>query len=65
MDGKYQTMDVIYDCRATSPEPRKVFFGLAEGKWKKKYYKHKNSFNHKQYSHETTLSSNGWHLKKT
>ena len=27
-------MDVVSDCRATSPEPRKINFGLAEGKWK-------------------------------
>ena len=40
MDGKCQTMDAVYDCRAVSPEPRKIYFGLAEGKWKKKYYKH-------------------------
>ena len=35
LDGKCQTMDAIYDCRVTSPEPRKIYFGLAEGKWKK------------------------------
>ena len=45
MDGKCQTMDTVYDCRVTSPEPRKVYCMLAEGKWKKRYYNHKNSFN--------------------
>ena len=24
MDGKCQTLDVVYDCRATSPESRKI-----------------------------------------
>ena len=35
------------------------------GKWKKRCYNHKESFNHKRYSHETTLSSYMWHLKET
>ena len=65
MDGKCQTMDAAYDCRVTLPEPRKVYFGLAEGKWKKRYYTYKKLFDHKQYSHETTLSSYVRHLKGT
>ena len=27
-------MEALYYCRVTSPEPRKIYFGLAEGKWK-------------------------------
>ena len=65
MNGKCQTMDAVYDCRVTSSEPKKLDFGLAEGKWKQRYYNHKKSFNHKRYSHETTLSSYVWHLKET
>ena len=64
MDGKCQTMDAVYNCRVTSPEPRKIYFGLAEGKWKKMNYNHKQPFNHKRYSHETEPSSYVWHLKK-
>ena len=64
MDRKCQTMDVVYDCRVTSSEPQKIYFGLAEGKWKQRYYNHKKSFNHKRYSHKTTLSSYTWHLKE-
>ena len=41
------------------------YFGLTEGKWKQRYYNCKRSFNQKQYSYETTLSSYVWHLKKT
>ena len=37
MDDKCQTMDAVYDCHVTSPGPRKVYFGLAEVKWKKRY----------------------------
>ena len=63
-DGKRQTMDAVYGCRVTSSEPQKIYFGLAEGKWKQRYYNHKKSFNHKRYSHEKTLSSYMWHLKE-
>ena len=65
MDGKSQTMYPVYDCRVTSPEPPKTFFGLAEGKRRKRYYNFKKSFNHKRYSHEATLSSYVWHLQET
>ena len=65
MDGKCQAMDAVYDCRINSSEPQKVYFGLAKEKWKKKYCNHERSFNHKQYSHKTTLSSHIWHVKKT
>ena len=34
MDGKCQTMDAFYDCCVTLSEPQKIYFGLAEGKWK-------------------------------
>ena len=32
MDGKCQTMDAVFECRVTSPEPRKIYSGLAEEK---------------------------------
>ena len=65
MDSKCQTMDAVYNCRVTSPEPQKIYFGLAEGKWKQGYYNHKKSFNNKQYLHERTLSGHVLHLKET
>ena len=40
----------------------KIYFGLAERKWKQRY---KKSFNQKKYSHEATLSSDVLHLKET
>ena len=40
MDGKCQIMDAVYDCRVTSPEPPKIYFGLKERNWKKRYYNH-------------------------
>ena len=65
MDNKCQTMDAVYDCIVTSPESRKIYFWLVEEKWKKRYYNHKKLFNHKRYSHETTLSSYVRYLKET
>ena len=65
MNGKCQTMDAVYDCCVTLLKPQKIYLGLAEKKWKQRYYNHEKSFNHKRYSHETTLSSNVWHLSKT
>ena len=57
MDGKYHTSSTDCDCRVTSQEPQKIYFRLAEGKWKKKCYYHKISFDHKRYSNGATLSS--------
>ena len=34
MDGKCRTMDAVYDCCVTSPEPQKIYFELPERKWK-------------------------------
>ena len=42
MDGKCQTMDAVSDCGVTSPKLRKICFGLAEGKCKKKNYNQKS-----------------------
>ena len=57
MDGKYQTMDAVYECRVTWSEPQKIYYELPEGNL--------HSKNHKRYSYETTLSSYVWHMKET
>ena len=38
MTSNCQTMGAVYVCRVTSPEPRKIYFGLAEGKSKQRHY---------------------------
>ena len=43
----------------------KNLFQVGRRKWKKRYYNHKKSFNHKRYLDETTLSGYVWHLKET
>ena len=33
VDGECQTFDAVYDCRVTSSDPGKIYFGLAEAKF--------------------------------
>ena len=47
MDNKCHIMGAFYDCRVTLSKPRKIYFRLAERKWKNRYYNYKNSFKHK------------------
>ena len=42
---------------STTNEPDKVYIGLTEGEWKKRYYNHTQSFRTKRYANSTTLSS--------
>ena len=65
MDGKCQTMDAVYNCSVTLRGLQTIYFGLVEGKRKKRYFIHKNLFNHKGYSHETAFSSYMWYIKGT
>ena len=65
IDGECQTMDGFYNCCVTSSVPQKVYFQLADEKWKRRYNNHKKAFNHKRYLHEMTLSSCVWLLKET
>ena len=69
MGSNCQTTDAVSDCCVTSPQLQKTYFGLTEGKLKKRYYNHIKSFKHRQYSHEMErhylLSSYMWYLKET
>ena len=57
MDDKCQTMDAVYDT--------KNLLWVGRRKMEAMLLNHKKPFNHKPYSHETTLSSYVWHLKET
>ena len=63
MGSKFQTMDAVYDCRVTSSEPQKIYFRLAEGKWKQKITikSHSNTND----IHMTQHFQGFWHLKET
>ena len=63
MEGNCQVSNVVYKCDVTKPLPKKVYLGLAEGKWKSRFYNYKLSFKHKRYSNKTILLRYMWHLK--
>ena len=57
--------DIVYKCIAsTSMNPDKTYLGTAECDFKKRYNNHTNSFRHKRYSKDTTLSKYIWKIKK-
>ena len=63
MDGKCRSKSVIYKCVAVVPNERKVYLGLTEDEWKKRYYNHTQSFRNEKYQKSTTLSNYLWELK--
>ena len=44
--------------------PDKTYLGAAKGGFNKRYNYHSNSFRHKRYSKETTLSKYTWEIEK-
>ena len=65
MNGNCRSTNVIYKCIASVPnKPDKVYIGLTEGEWKKRYSGHKTSFTNKKYSKSTALSIYVWEIKE-
>ena len=57
LNGRCQVTDIIYKCAVLPPDkPNKVYFGTAEGDFKKRFYDHKKSFNNEGSANDTTLS---------
>ena len=48
---------------STKNTPEKVYFGTAEGDFKKRYYNHKKSFKNRLYECDTTLSKYIWEIR--
>ena len=46
IEGNWQVNNVVYKCDVTRPLLKKLYLGLAEGKWKSRLYNHKLSFKH-------------------
>ena len=63
MGANFQVNDVIHKCNVARPLPKKVYFRLAEGEWKIRFYNHKLPFKPKKCSNKTNRSSYLWHLK--
>ena len=60
-----QVTDIISKCTALSPDkPNKMHLGTAEGDFKKRFYKHRKSFNNEDSANDTTLSKYIWELKE-
>ena len=66
LNGQCLAQDIVYKCIAsTSMNPDKTYLGTAESDFKKRYNNQRyNSFRHKQYSKDTTLSRYIWEIKK-
>ena len=65
LNGQCQVTDIIYKCTVLSPDKRnKVYFGTAEGDFKKRFYNHWKSFNNEANANDTTLSKYIWELKE-
>ena len=64
MDRNCRATNIIYKCTASIPnKPDKVYIGLTEGQFKKRYANHKASFKNKNYS-KTSLSAYVWEMKE-
>ena len=48
LDGTCRARNVIYNCVVSAAnKPHKVYIGLTEDEWKKRYYNHTKSFRNK------------------
>ena len=64
LDGNCRTSDIIYKCIAsTSVNPDKIYLGIAEKNFKKRYYNHKTSFKNREKANDTNLSKHVWKVK--
>ena len=65
LNGQCLAQDIVYKCIvSTSMNPDKTYLGMAEFDFKKRFNNHINSFRHKRYSKDTTLSKYIWETKK-
>ena len=64
LNGKCRAQNVIYKCVVSAiNHPNKVYIGLSEDEWKKRYYNHTKSFCNKRYERSTALSAYVWNLQ--
>ena len=63
LNGACQFKCVVYKAEVTVPNDERLYYGISEGYIKPRISKHNTSFNHRQYEHETTLSTYIWSLK--
>ena len=65
LDGECLTDNLVYGATVKSPNNvEETYTGLTSDTFKIRYANHKKSFNHENYSTESTLSTYLWKLKK-
>ena len=65
MQGKCRMKNTLYKCTASTPtKPQRVYIGISEDEWKKRYYNHTESFRNKRYKNETSLRIYVMNIKK-
>ena len=65
--GRCREQCIVYQATVTTSEPgvdTETYTGMTKPKFKERYGNHKKSFNHREYSNETTLSNYVWRLKE-
>ena len=64
LEGKCKLENVVYQCTASVKDlPDKIYIGVVEGDFKKRFYNHTKSFKSRKYSKETALSNYVWTIK--
>ena len=67
LEGKCLTSSIVYSAEVTtygSKDNGKLYIGLTEGPFKKRYYNHMQSIKKKKHRHDTELSTYIWKLKR-
>ena len=69
LNGSVLTDNILYQTRITSDkrnyQEKKVYIRLAETTFKKRYSKHRKSFNAEKYKNNTELSTKIWKIKNS
>ena len=66
LNGECQTPSLIYiaDVVNDSSDEKKIYFGLADTTFKKRYRNHIRNFKHEKYENSTELAKYIWQLKR-
>ena len=64
LEGKCRANDLIYKCIGLATGfPNKVYSGIAQGEFKKRFYNHNTSFKNESKRKDTTPAKHVWDLK--
>ena len=67
LDGSCNTKDVVYLAKVSYEENTSesmAYIGMTSGEFRKRFSKHKQSFNNPKYKNETSLSKKVWEIKE-